>query len=154
LPSVVLFAECLLSGTRQRRVCRVPHSVKLDARQRVLYRVLNTRHRGLSAKSSLPSVKHSANEVLGKGPSAAVPKLTAVSLCREPTAGTRQRVFFAECHIPGARQRTLCRVSSLDTRQNIFLFFYFVSQNFCGMFLHYVDLHVSFVDNFNRVFNR
>ena len=47
-----------------------------------------------------------------------------------------------------------CRVSRDDTRQSIFLFFYFVSQNFCGMFLHYVDLHVSFVDNFNRVFNR
>jgi hypothetical protein len=28
LPSVGIFAECLLSGTRQRRLCRVPHSVK------------------------------------------------------------------------------------------------------------------------------
>jgi hypothetical protein len=35
-----------------------------------------------------------------------------------------------------------------------FYFFDFVSQTFCGMFLHYVDLHVSFVDNYNRVFNR
>jgi hypothetical protein len=107
-----------------------------------------------SAKTSLLSVKHSAKGALGKGPSAAVPKLTAVSLCREPTVGTRQRVFFAECQIVGTRQSPLCRVSSLDTRQSIFLFFYFVSQTFCGMFLHYVDLHVSFVDNYNRVFNR
>jgi hypothetical protein len=93
-----------------------------------------------SAKTLLPSVKHSAKGALGKEPSAAVPKLTAVSLCREPTVGTRQR--------------RLCRVSSLDTRQSIFLFFYFFSQTFCGMFLHYVDLHVSFVDNYNRVLNR
>jgi hypothetical protein len=28
LPSAVRFAECLLSGTRQIRLCRVPHSVK------------------------------------------------------------------------------------------------------------------------------
>jgi hypothetical protein len=35
-----------------------------------------------SAKNSLPSVKHSAKGALGKGPSTAVLKLTAVSLCR------------------------------------------------------------------------
>ena len=28
LPSAGLFAECLLSGTRQRRLCREPHSAK------------------------------------------------------------------------------------------------------------------------------
>jgi hypothetical protein len=44
LPSVVFFAECLLSGTRQRRLCRVPHSVKVGSRQR----------------APLPSAKHSA----------------------------------------------------------------------------------------------
>jgi hypothetical protein len=46
LPSVAIFAECLLSGTRQRRLCRVPHSVKLDSRQR----------------GSLPSAGHSAQD--------------------------------------------------------------------------------------------
>jgi hypothetical protein len=67
LPSVAIFAECFLSGTRQRRLCRVPHSVKLDSRQRgslpsaghsaqddtrqrIVCRVSNTRQRGLSAK--------------------------------------------------------------------------------------------------------
>jgi hypothetical protein len=50
LPSVVFFAECLLSGTRQRRLCRVPHSVKLGARQR----------------APLPSAEHSAQGALGK----------------------------------------------------------------------------------------
>jgi hypothetical protein len=63
---------------------------------------------------------HSAKVALGKGSSVAVLKLMAVSLCREPRFGTQQRVFFAECQILGTRQRTLCRVSSLDTRQSIF----------------------------------
>jgi hypothetical protein len=80
-----------------------------------------------SATTRLPSVKHSAKVALGKGPSAAVLKLTVVSLCREPRIGTPQRGFFAECHILGTRQRTLCRVSSLDTRQSIFLFFLILS---------------------------
>jgi hypothetical protein len=70
-----------------------------------------------SAKTSLPSVKHTVKEALDKGPSAAVPKLTTVSLCREPTVDTRQRVFFAECHPVG-------------TRQSIFLFFLFYLPNF------------------------
>jgi hypothetical protein len=70
-----------------------------------------------SAKTRLPSVKHSAKEALGKGPSASVPKLTVVSLCRVPGVGTRQRVFVAECYIYG-------------TRQSILLFFRFCLPNF------------------------
>jgi hypothetical protein len=42
LPSVGFFAECLLSGTRQRKLCRVPLSVQLGTRQIVLCRELNT----------------------------------------------------------------------------------------------------------------
>jgi hypothetical protein len=45
---------------------------------------------------------------------------------------------FVECHL-----LTLGKV--------YFHFLNFVSQTFCGMFLHYVDLHVSFVDNYNIV---
>jgi hypothetical protein len=83
LPSVIFLAECFISGTRQRALCRVPHkkpSVKentrrrnslpsvlfltlgkkflcrvsfFDTRQRALCRVSQIQH---SAKSSLPSV--------------------------------------------------------------------------------------------------
>jgi hypothetical protein len=84
----------------------------------------------LSVKTCLPSVKHSTKVALSKGPSAAVIKLTAVSFCRGPRVDTRQRGFFAECQISGTRQRTLYRVSSLDTRQSIFLFFRFCPPNF------------------------
>jgi hypothetical protein len=52
------------------------------------------------------------------------------------------KIRFAECQIGGTRQRRLCRVSFLDTRQSTF--FYFPNQNFCGVFLHYIDLHVPF----------
>jgi hypothetical protein len=124
------FAEC-------RTLCRVPfvgHSAKEALPKATLGELLlsvtswfaecRTLGTGeLSAKPCLPSVKHSAQVALGKGSSAAVPKLTAVSLCRVPRVGTRQRGFFAECQIVGTRQRTLYRVSSLDTRQkHIFIF--------------------------------
>jgi hypothetical protein len=62
-------------------------------------------------------------------------------LCREP-------------HKRHSAKHTLPSVISRHSAKYIFIFFIFVSQNFCGMFVHYVDLHVSFVDNFNRVFNR
>jgi hypothetical protein len=99
------FAEC-------RPLCRVPfvgHSAKKALPSAALGKVrlsatslftecwtLGTgRH---SAKTRLSSVKHSAKEALGKGPSATVPKLTAVSLCRVPGVGTRQRTL---CNTPG-----------------------------------------------------
>jgi hypothetical protein len=117
------FAEC-------RTLCRVSfvgHSVKKALPRAALGKVrlsvtsLFTEYRTLgtgphSAKTCLPSVKHSAKKALSKGPSAVVLKLTAVSLCREPRTDTRQR--------------RLCRVSSIDTRQTIFLFFTFWPPNF------------------------
>jgi hypothetical protein len=149
-----LFTTGILDFAECRTLCRVPfvgHSAKTALPRAALgefllsvtswfteYKTLGTGE--LSAKTCLSSVKHSAKMALGKGPSAAVIKLTAVSLCRGPRVGTRQRILY--------------RVSSLDTQQSLFYFLDFVPQTFCGMFLHYVDLHVSFVDNYNRVFNR
>jgi hypothetical protein len=54
----------------------------------------------------------------------------------DPTLG---KVLFAECHL-----WTLDKVH--------FYFFNFDNQTFCGMFLHYVDLHVPFWDNQKSVF--
>jgi hypothetical protein len=78
-------------------------------------------------------------------------------------------VFFAECQLDDTRQRIFynplpsvsqlalgkpsfaeCHLWTLD--KLLFLFFYFPYQFFCGMFLHYVDLHVPFWDNYNSVF--
>jgi hypothetical protein len=117
LPSVGLFAECLLSGTRQTRLCRVSHSVKLGSRQR----------------ASLPSAGHSAQGVTRQRH---ICRVLNTRQRRRSTKG-RQRPsqswrpsVFAECHIYGTRQRTLCRVSYKDTRQSILLFFRFCLPNF------------------------
>jgi hypothetical protein len=120
LPSVVFFAECLLSGTRQRSLCRVPHSVTLGTRQSELYRALNTRYRTTLDKDNFAEC-----QTLGKGGS----QQTAVS--GRPKADGRQSLprangwhsaqnLFAECHIVDTRQSILCRVSTIDTRQSLF----------------------------------
>ena len=70
LPSVGFFAECLLSGTRQRKLCRVPLSVQLGTRHIVLCRELNTRHRTALGKDNFAEC-----QTLGKGGS----RQTAVS---------------------------------------------------------------------------
>jgi hypothetical protein len=72
-------------------------------------------------------------------------------LCREPGVDTRQRRYFVDCRSASTRQTMLCRVSYLDTWQSIFPFFSFSSQTFCGLFLHYVDLHVPFWYNYKNV---
>jgi hypothetical protein len=83
----------------------VPHSVKLGTRQRAPLQ--SAEH---SAQGALGKDKFAECQTLGKGGSrqravnGRPKKLTAVSLCREPTAGTRQRGFFAECHRVGTRQ--------------------------------------------------
>jgi hypothetical protein len=65
-------------------------------------------------------------------------------LCRAPDVDTRQRRYFDECQCSRhSAKHTL--PSALDTRQSIFPFFSFSNQNFCDLFLHYVELHVLFL---------
>jgi hypothetical protein len=58
------------------------------------------------------------------------------------------KVFFAECQLDDTRQRIfynpLPSVAPLALGKLLFYFFYFPYQIFCGMFLHYIDLHVPF----------
>jgi hypothetical protein len=91
-------------------------------------------------------------------------------------AGTRQRflknikIHFAECRQTGTRQTLtylflpsaarlalgkVCFAECLPWTLGkvCFLFFSFPNQTFCGMFLHYVDLHVLSWNNYNSVFN-
>jgi hypothetical protein len=85
-------------------------------------------------------------------------------------SGTRQRPLFAECpqtgtrqklnllFLPSAHQLALGKDSFAECLfwtlgKVCFLFFSFPNQTFCGMFLHYVDLHVPFWNNYNSVFN-
>jgi hypothetical protein len=67
-----------------------------------------------------------------------------------PLGGTRQIYFYNS--LPSVNQLALgkgcfaeCHFLTLGKVH--FYFFYFPNQNFCGMFLHYIDLHVPFWDN-------
>jgi hypothetical protein len=75
-------------------------------------------------------------------------------LRRQQSFGTRQRIFFAECPPFDTHESKLCSVECHSSTLNKvdFYFFYFANQTFYGMFLHYVDLHVLFWDNYKSVF--
>jgi hypothetical protein len=121
LPSAGDFAECFLSGTRQRRLCRVPRSVNLGSRQR--YPLPSAEH---SAQDALGNDTFAEGQTLGKGGS----RQSAVS--GRPPADGRQSLPSANCW--HSAKRILCRVSALDTQQSIFLFFLF----YLSKFLWYV----------------
>jgi hypothetical protein len=56
-------------------------------------------------------------------------KLSLSSVCRQ-ALGKGFKKKCAECHTASTRQRCLCRVSFLDTRQSTFLFCLFSQPNF------------------------
>jgi hypothetical protein len=83
-------------------------------------------------------------------PSAHDPALGKVLFAECPQGDTPERLF--PYTLPSATQFTLdneffveCLLWALVKVH--FYFFYFPNQTFCGMFLHYVDLHVLFWDN-------
>jgi hypothetical protein len=132
-------------------LCRVPASLPRVALGKVLLSVTSwfteCRTLGiekLSAKTRLSSGRHSAKATLGKGPSSTVLKLTAVSLCRGPrsTLGKEASLPSAKYLALGKALFTECLLWTLS--KTCFYFFNFGNQTFCGMFLHYVDLHVPF----------
>jgi hypothetical protein len=99
---------------------------------------------------SLPSARDLA---LGKDflkyslPSARSLALGKVSFAECHPASTRQRIFYNP--LPSVSQLALgkacfaeCHLWTLG--KLLFYFFYFLYQIFCGMFLHYIDLHVPF----------
>jgi hypothetical protein len=120
----------------------------------LVYRVQDTRHRNTLGQVLFAEWRTlDTDDARQKAVSGRL-KLTAVSLCQGPRTGTRQRGF-----LPSAKYLTLgkdlfteCLLWTLG--KTYFYFFNFGNQIFCGMFLHYVDLHVPFWDNYNRVFNR
>jgi hypothetical protein len=154
LPSASLFVEYFFIG----------RSVKKTLSRAALGKVLRSvkslfTERGTigteehSANTALSSGKHSTKTMLGKRVVSDCLQLTAVSLCRGPKVGTRQSRFFAECQISGTRQRGSLPSAFSGHSAKHFFIFYFRNQTFCGTFLHYVDLHVPFWDNYNNVFN-
>jgi hypothetical protein len=73
-----------------------------------------------------------------------------------PKADGRQSLPRAEDRVPNtghSEKKALPSVFYKHSANNIFVFLHFGHQTFCGMFLHYVDLHVPFWDNYNSVCN-
>jgi hypothetical protein len=111
-------------------------------------------------KTSLPSARDLA---LGKE--------VFINFAECPPGDTRQRSFYffkkIICRVSfgHSAKLLLCRVSFSDTRQSYlfaeclsltlgkvyFYFSFFFHQTFSTMFLHYIDLHVPFWHNYQRV---
>jgi hypothetical protein len=142
LPSARRFAECFLSGTQQSPAL---------GNERV-YREQDPRHRNTLGKEIFAECQ-TLGERRRSAKGRQQPSIAdGCYLCRASSVGTRQRSFFAECQPADTRQIMLSRVPFLDTRQSIFfIFFSFPNKTFCGMFLHYVDLHVPFWHNYKNV---
>jgi hypothetical protein len=76
-------------------------------------------------------------------------------LWRAPGFGTRQRSYFV-ASLPSVSSPTLDKLFfdeclSWTLGKVYFYFFSFPNQTFCGLFLHYVDLHVPFWHNYKSV---
>ena len=134
LSSVSAFAECQTTGTRQR--CCLPSArpralgKKLAHGMPGLYRVPAIGKAGHSAKCLLCRVlsqRHSAKPAHVHSTRARrappVRGLTALSLCRVPPSGTRQRRHVAECAGLALGKVSFAECWSLVTRQNWLNFF-------------------------------
>jgi hypothetical protein len=128
----------------------VGHSAKKPLSSAALGKVLLSVMTAFTKSRALSIEIHSAKAALGKGPSAAVyswrplgfAERWPLALGKEASLPSVNRLTldkecFAECH-----PRTLGKV---------YFIFFFSQPNFCGMFLHYVDLHVPFWHNYKSV---
>jgi hypothetical protein len=59
-------------------------------------------------------------------------------------SGALGKVAFAECHFWTLGKGYFAECHFWTLGKVHFYFFYFPNQNFCGVFLHYIDLHVPF----------
>jgi hypothetical protein len=143
-------------GSRRRRL-RVRESEENE-------KIRRRRGRDLLSFTSLPSARDLA---LGKDffnlkiffTECPVTGTRQRSLCRVPSNKHSTKVCFRvfENSLPSVSRLTLGKayLSSVIpwALDKVYIYiFYFGNQTFCGMFLHYVDLHVPFWDNYKSVF--
>jgi hypothetical protein len=129
-----LFAECPT-------LCRV-HFVGDSARPSLLIATLGEIR--LSATTSFTE-----SETLGIEWHMEKPPLSSVKLSAKRDA--RQRVVSSRLSKLTLGKSVFCRVSFL-TLDNVYFYFFSLShQTFCGLLLHYVDLHVRFWHNYKSV---
>jgi hypothetical protein len=122
----------------------------------VVYRVWDTRYRKTLGKDLFAECR-----TLGKGGArqrTVSGRLKLTTVIPLTFAEGRWLALGKEASLPSVNQLTLgkdifteCLFWALD--KVYFYFLNFGNQTFYGMFLHYVDLHVPFWDNYNGVFN-
>jgi hypothetical protein len=94
----------------------------------------------------LPSAEHSANDNARQRAISRRLKLMAVIFADS-------RVLALGKNLPLVRHSAEQALPSAPVGHSTkYIFIFFANQTFCGMFLHYVDLHVPFWDNYKIVF--
>ena len=105
------------------------------------YRVWDTQHRETLSKDCFAEWQRLGKDGARQRAVSGRLKLTAVSLCRGSALG-KESLPSAKNLALGKDLFTECLLWTLG--KAYFYFFNFGNQTFCGMFLHYVDLHVPF----------
>jgi hypothetical protein len=136
LPSAGLFAECLLSGTRQRRLCREPHSTKKALPRAALGKVRLSVTSWFTERRTLGKDMFAECHTLGKGGA----RQRAVSGL--PKADGRQPLPRAEdwhsakrllCRVPNtwhSTKNSLPSVFSRHSANHIFIFYILSTKRF------------------------
>jgi hypothetical protein len=114
-------------------------SLSSAALSKVLLSVMTAFTESRTLGTRVPNTRRT--EMLGKGPSVAIYSWRPLTLSSAgPWHSTNLQTDTG--------QNMICWMSTMDTRQSIFLFFSFPNQTYPIMFLHYVDLRIPFWHNY------
>jgi hypothetical protein len=120
----------------------------------LIYRVQDTRHRTTLGKDMFAECQTLVKEGSRQRAVSGRPKADGHQPLSRAEAWHSAKRFL--CRVPNAGhsvKNSLPSVFYRHSANHIFVFLHFGHQTFCGMFLHYVDLHVPFWDNYNSVCN-
>jgi hypothetical protein len=124
-----VFTEYFLSNTRQSLLYRCRPRQNLALSNNHAYRELDSRHRETLGKVRFAECQPLGEERLSAKDRQQPSTTDGRYLSRVLGGSTRQSSLFAEWPTPNTRH---------------FLIFSFPTQTFCGIFLHYLNLHVQF----------
>ena len=152
MPSARRFAECRNTGTRQRGSLPSAALGKAGTRQRPsLPSAKHSAKRDTQQMSSLLSVRHSAKNNPRQNTSGDAGGGPSVILCRVLAVSTRQTCCLCRVSDLALGKKVPLPSANSDTRQSIFIFFYFCFQIFSVAFIQYLEAHVP-IWNFSMTF--
>jgi hypothetical protein len=151
LPSARRFAECFLLGTRQRSLCRVPHSAKKPLPSAALGKVLLSVMTAFAESRTLGTGIHSTKGGSRQRVVRRRLKLTVVTFAK-----SRVLALGKEYSLPSAPCLTIGRASFAECRSwtlgKVYFYFFILPTKLFVVYSYYVDLHVPFWDNYKSVF--